>query len=259
MDRRLFLKIAGAGVAGLGFPNMALPAWLPLPATPGKSLWSGSNGRTAGSCKVIGIGGAGCNILRAAWSTATWDSADQRTEFICLDLGEQALRYVAAVSKNHPKHTPVKTLSLAPVGAGGWVNGARAMALQQRQALRALVADADMVILVAGMGGGTGSGVTPILARLAHEAGALVVALVVTPYSYEGVRQRRANTALGYLRRETDRVMEFSNDEWAKRHTDDTPMIDVLNGLDRHIAGFIHGLIVTAKPYSSYEQRDGRT
>jgi cell division protein FtsZ len=242
MDRRKFLLGAGAGIAGLSLPAMASPAWSQRPPIPETSLWSGSNGRTAGSCRVIGIGGAGCNIVRAAWSSAVWENADQRPEFSCVDLGEHALRYVAAASANHPERAPIKTLSLAPVGAGGWVNGARAMALRQREALKALVADADMVVLVAGLGGGTGSGVTPIMVRLAREAGALTIAIVVTPFAYEGVRQRKASTAIRYLKRETNLVMEFSNEGWAKLQSDDTPMIDVLTSLDRHIPGSIRGL-----------------
>ncbi|MBI5791137.1 MAG: hypothetical protein HZA63_06670 [Rhodocyclales bacterium] len=250
MNRRLFLQGVGAGIAGLSFPATASPAWLQLPATPRKSLWSGLNGRTAGSGKVIGIGGAGCNIVRAAWSSAVLESTDQ-TEFICLDLGEQALRYVAAASEKHPELAPVKTIALAPVGTGGWVNGARAVALRQRQVLQALVAGADMVVLVAGLGGGTGSAVTPILARFAHEAGALTFAAVVTPFEYEGVRQQKSHTAIRNLRREADLVMEFSNDGWAKRHSADTPMIDVFNGLDCHITGSIHVLMNRANQLKS--------
>lgn len=246
MDRRLFLKGVGAGVAGLGFPDMALPAWFQQPPTPGKSHWSGSNGRSAGSYRVIGIGGAGCNIVRAAWSSADWENADQRPEFSCVDLGEQALRYVAAANDAAPERAPIKTVSLAPYGAGGWVNGARAMAVRQREALRALVAGSGMVVLVSGLGGGTGSGVTPIMARLAHEAGALTVAAVVTPFGYEGVRQAKTCAAIRYLNCEGNLVMTFSNEDWANRHSADTPMIDVFTSLDRRIAGAISD--VTGQP-----------
>lgn len=243
MDRRLFLKCAGAGIAGLSFHATALPPWLPLPPIPGKSLSSGSNGRSAGSCRVIGIGGAGCNIVRAAWSSAAFESAELRPEFICVDLGQQTLRYVSAANEAAPDRAPIKTVSLAPFSSGGWVNGVRAVALRQRQTVKALAADADMVFLVAGLGGGTGSGVTPIMARLAHEAGALTVAAVVTPFAYEGVRQRKTVTAIRYLRREANLVMEFSNEGWANRHSDDTPMIDVFTSLDRHIADRIGSLM----------------
>lgn len=243
MNRRLFLQGAGAGVAGLTllatFTTCTVLQPLPIP---GKSPWPGSNSRSAGSCRVIGIGGAGCNIVRTAWSSAVLESAAIRPEFICVDLGEQALRYVAAASENHPERAPIKTLALAPVGAGGSVNAARAVALRQREALRALIAGADMVVLVAGLGGGTGSGVTPIMARLAREAGALTVAAVVTPFAYERMRHEKACAAIRYLHREADLVMEFSNENWSNRYSDDTPMIDVFNSLERHIAGRIRVL-----------------
>lgn len=184
---------------------------------------------------VIGIGGAGCNIVLATWSSAIWADADQRPEFSCVDLGEQALRYAAAASEHHPERVPIKTLSLSPVGAGGWVNAARSIALRQRQALQALVADADMVVLVAGLGGGTGSGVTPIMARVARDKGALTMAAVVTPFDYEGVRQRKADTAIRHLRREADLVMAFSNEDWEKQFSDDVPFNGIFASLDRHI------------------------
>jgi cell division protein FtsZ len=243
MDRRLFLRGAGAGIAGLSFPVTASAAWLQQSASAGKSLWSGSNGRTAGSCTVIGIGGAGCNIVRAAWSSAVLGSADLRTDYVCVDLGQQALRYVTAASDAAPERTPIKTASLAPFGAGGWVNGARAMALRQPEALSALVDGSEVVVLVASLGGGTGSGVTPIMARFAQEAGALTIAAVVTPFAYEGVRQRKRRTAIEHLRRNADMVLTFSNEEWANRYADDTPLIDVFTELDRHIANSIQGVV----------------
>ncbi len=239
-DRRRFLQGAGAGIAGLSFPVTASPASLQQSAAAGKSLWSGSNGRSAGSCRVIGIGGAGCNIVRATWSSAVLERA---AEFVYVDLGQQALRYVAAANEGYPELAPIKTVSLAPFGAGGWINGARAMALRQREALSAMLSGSEMVVLVAGLGGGTGSGVTPIMARLAREAGALAVALVVTPFEYEDVRQRKADTAIRHLRREADLMMAFSNEDWSNRYGDDTPMIDVFDSLDRHIAGSILNLI----------------
>jgi cell division protein FtsZ len=174
------------------------------------------------------------------------ESTAQRPDFICVDLGEQALRYVAAASNNHPERAPIKTMSLAPVGAGGWVNGARAVALRQRPAFQALVADADIVVLVAGLGGGTGSGVTPIIARLARETGALTVAAVVTPFTYEGARTQTADAAIRYLKREANLVMEFSNENWTRRYSDDAPMIDALSGLDRHIASHIRYFAATS-------------
>lgn len=164
-------------------------------------------------------------------------------EFICLDLGLQALKYVDAANDAVPEQPPIKAMALAPFGAGGRINAARAAALHQREALSAMLADTDVVILLAGLGGGTGSGLTPIMARLARAAGALTVAAVVTPFEYEGVRNQKADAAIRYLDREADVMMTFSNEAWAARHDEEAPMIDVFNALDRHIAASVRTLL----------------
>lgn len=86
-----------------------------------------------------------------------------------------------------------------------------------------MLADADVVILVAGVGGGRGSGVTPIMASLASEAGALTVAAVVPPFEWEVGRNRKTDTAIKYLEREANLVVQFSNHELGETLGDDTP------------------------------------
>jgi len=106
-----------------------------------------------------------------------------------------------------------------------------------------MLTGSDMVVLLAGLGGGSGSGVTPIMARLARDAGAVTVAAVVTPFEYEGVRNRRADAAIDRLQREADLVMAFSNEEWFNRYRNDTPLFDVFDALDRHIASSLYAVI----------------
>lgn len=123
-------------------------------------------------------------------SGAVLESAEWVPEFICLDLDLdlEVLNYVAADNAAMPGCPPIKTISLATLGAAGRVNRGRAAALRKRDALRDVLADTDVVFLVAGLGGGTGSGVMPIMAGLAREAGALTVAAVVTPFGWQGWR-----------------------------------------------------------------------
>lgn len=72
----------------------------------------------------------------------------------------------------------------------------------------------------------------------------VVTTAVVTPFGYEGVRRlQKADTAIRHLRREADLMMAFSNEDWSNRYGDDTPMIDIFTGLDRHIAGGIRELM----------------
>ena len=224
MDRRKFLFGLGAGIASLSLPAFASPA---------------------PSCKIIcmGIGAAGCNLTIALRASGILDRAGAVLSYFCVDLGPHALEFVDIANDANPSLAPIKTLMLAPVRAGGRVNAARAACLRHRAVLTAMLTGSDMVVLLAGLGGGTGSGITPIMARLARDAGAVTVAAVVTPFAYEGVRNRRADAAINRLQREADLVMAFSNEEWFNRYREDTPMFDVFDALDRHIANSIQGVV----------------
>jgi len=92
-----------------------------------------------------------------------------------------------------------------------------------------------MVVLLAGLGGGTGSGVTPIMTRLARAAGAVTVAAVATPFDFEGNRNRGADAVVNRLRRDADLVMAYSNEEWINRFSGDASLKDLWDALDRQI------------------------
>lgn len=115
---------------------------------------------------------------------------------------------------------------------------------RNRDALAGILAGSDMVVLLAGLGGGTGSGVTPIMARLARAAEAVTVAAVVTPFDFEGdARNRRANAVVDRLQRDADLVMAFSNEEWINRFSGDESFLDIWDELDRHIATSLHSVV----------------
>src|SRR5450830_178300 len=105
MDRRYFLKGLGAGTVGLNL--------LPIASS-------------ARSCKIIGIGGAGCNFVQdASRSGAIPASSKWVPEFICIDLDQKVLNYIDADNAAMPGGAPIKTLSLAALGAAGRVNRGR--------------------------------------------------------------------------------------------------------------------------------------
>ena len=222
MNRREFLIGLSAGVAALSLPAQAAP-------TP--------------SCKIIGIGAAGCNLATALRASNILDRADAVLSYVCTDLGPHALEFVDIANDANPALAPIKTLMLAPVRAGGRVNAARAACLRHRATLTEMLIGSDMVVLVAGLGGGAGSGISPLMASLARAAGAVTVAAVVTPFDYEGVRNRRADAVMNRLQREADLAMAFSNEEWINRYRDDTPLFDVFDALERHIANSIQGVV----------------
>ncbi|ABD70762.1 Twin-arginine translocation pathway signal [Rhodoferax ferrireducens T118] len=192
MDRRYFLKGLGAGTVGLSLPPTA---------------------SSAKSCKVIGIGGTGCNFVQAASQSGAIPASSQWVpEFIGVDLDLAVLNYIDADNAAMPGCAPIKTVSLATLGAAGRANRGRAAALRKRDALKAVLGDTEVVFLVAGLGGGTGSSVTPIMAKWAREAGVLTVAAAVTPFAFEGeARNRTADTAFNQLKREADLLVRFPN------------------------------------------------
>lgn len=110
------------------------------------------------------------------------------TELVCIDLGMQSLPSVDTLNETAAGSLSLKTISLAPYGAGGRVNAACAAALRNIVVINAAVNGAGAVILVAGLGGGTCGGDTPIIARLARNAGAVTFAAVVMPFDFEGPR-----------------------------------------------------------------------
>lgn len=224
MDRRYFLKGLGAGTVGLSLHSTA---------------------SSARSCKIIGIGGAGCNFVQAASRSGAIPASSQWVpEFIGIELDLAVLNYVDADNAAMPGCAPIKTVSLATSGAAGRVNRGRAAALRKRDALRAMLIDTDMVILVVGLGGGTGSGVTPIMARLAREAGALTVAAVVTPFAFEGeARNRTADTAFNHLKREADLLVRFSNQALNDITGDDIDQGEFFALQNQRISLFLRGLM----------------
>ncbi|MBB1076372.1 hypothetical protein HUU62_18350 [Rhodoferax sp. 4810] len=190
------------------------------------------------SLKVFGVGGAGCNLLVALKSNDDLPLIDYRVEWICIDLGMESLMYAKGSSKV-PDDSPIQALSLAPFGSGGRVDLARAAALRHIEALKALIIDAEVVVLLASLGGGTGGGVAPIMSHLARAEGASVLVTVVTPFEFEDVRNGMAASAIQLLTRETDLVVCFSNQELAEGLGDDVLMDVIFAAQDRRIAAVI--------------------
>jgi len=224
MNRWSFTKGSGDSPVSLGLPPAA---------------------RLAASCKIIGIGQAGCNfVLYAAKAGTVLNCAEWTPEFICIRLDWGVPIHGDVLDPPIPGYAPITTLSLATSGTAGRVNRGRAAALRKRGALKRLLAGTDVVFLVAGLGGGTGSGVTPIMARLAREAGALTVAAVLTPFEFEGEqRNRNADTAMEHLNREADLVVRFSNQGLQKDVGDDIFIDDFFAVQNKRIAVCLRSLM----------------
>ena len=153
--------------------------------------------------KVVGVGGAGCNALdRMIQSGVTG------VQLIAMNTDQQSL----ATSQAHVK-IPLGPMSMRGLGAGGNAERGNLAAEESREEILASLQGADMVFITAGMGGGTGTGAAPIVASCAREMGALTVAVVLTPFGWEGPGKAiKAGVGLDNLRDTADPVIVVSNE-----------------------------------------------
>jgi cell division protein FtsZ len=169
------------------------------------------------SFKVFGVGGAGCNAAGFA-SHAGFSGV----EFLAINTDSQALdacpapaKFVLGVSRTRG------------LGAGGDPDLGRAAAEEDLEKLRGFCAGADIIFLLAGLGGGTGTGAAPVIARMARETGALVLALVTLPFEFEGARrQLQAQTGLQRLKAAADAVICLPNQKLFKLLDEKTSVLE---------------------------------
>jgi len=153
--------------------------------------------------KVIGLGGGGCNAI-----TRMVREEIQGVEFIAMNTDAQALAVTEA-----PIRVQLGEKLTRGLGVGGDHNMGQKAAEESRDELHELVSGADMVFVTCGMGGGTGTGAAPVVAELAKQSGALTIAVVTKPFSFEGVhRTQVANEGITRLLGKVDTLIIIPND-----------------------------------------------
>ncbi|CAM2065999.1 cell division protein FtsZ [Sulfidibacter corallicola] len=183
--------------------------------------------------KVIGIGGGGGNAV-----DRMIEAGVSGVDFIVANTDAQALRRSHAPIKIHIGGKITKGL-----GAGAKPEVGREAALEDTNAILEHLEGADMVFVTAGLGGGTGTGAAPIIASLASELGSLVVAVVTSPFSFEGPRRRRnAESGLKELKGSVDTVITISNDKLLKTVPDDTPFTEAFRIADDVLRQAVQGI-----------------
>lgn len=153
---------------------------------------------------VIGVGGAGNNAVNRMI-----DDNISSVEFYVANTDQQALSRSKAT-----KRLVLGAKSTGGLGAGGDPELGRKAAEESIEDIRKIVEGANLVFIAAGMGGGTGTGAAPIIAQCAREAGALTVAIVTRPFTFEG-KKRIANSVEGLnnLKDSVDSIIIVSNDK----------------------------------------------
>jgi cell division protein FtsZ len=153
--------------------------------------------------KVLGLGGGGCNAVNRMIELGI-----SGVDFIAANSDYQALKNSLA-----PVRVQLGPTVTRGLGAGGKPEIGQAAAEESHRDLAAALEGADMVFVTAGMGGGTGTGSIPVAARIARSVGAVTIAVVTTPFSFEmGRRQRNASEGLAALRPHTDTLISIPND-----------------------------------------------
>ncbi len=159
--------------------------------------------------KVVGVGGGGGNAVQHMI-----DSAVNGVEFICANTDAQALTQSGA-------HKVIQ-LGQTGLGAGSKPDKGRNAAEDAIEDIREAIGDAHMLFITAGMGGGTGTGAAPVIARVAKEMGVLTVGVVTRPFEFEGAkRATNAEGGLAELEANVDSLIVVLNDKLLEVYGDD--------------------------------------
>ncbi len=172
---------------------------------------------TIAKIKVIGVGGSGNSAVNRMVQ-----SKIKGVEFVAINTDVQALHHCQASHRLHIGKTTTRGL-----GAGMDPNLGRQSAEENQNEIRELLRGSDMVFITCGLGGGTGTGAAPIVAALAKEIGALTVAVVTKPFSFEGAQRREiAERGLAELEDQVDAIVTIPNDRLLQVIDKKTSLLD---------------------------------
>ena len=183
--------------------------------------------------KVIGVGGGGGNAINRMV-----DEGVAGVEFIAANTDVQALSSTKAetVIQLGPKLT-------RGLGAGGRPEIGQKAAEESEEALTQAITGADMVFITAGMGGGSGTGAAPVIARIAKDLGALTVGVVTRPFGFEGSKRGQyAVEGINQLREHVDTLLIISNNNLLEIVDKKTPLLEALSEADKVLRQGVQGI-----------------
>ncbi|PIT88053.1 MAG: cell division protein FtsZ [Candidatus Magasanikbacteria bacterium CG10_big_fil_rev_8_21_14_0_10_36_32] len=188
---------------------------------------------TFAKIKVIGIGGSGGSAVNRMINAKI-----KGVDFIAMNTDVQSLGHSLASQKIHIGKTVTRGL-----GAGMDPEQGRKAAEEAQNEIREVVKDTDMVFITCGLGGGTGSGASPVVAEAAREAGALTVAVVTKPFSFEGVKRREiAEKAWENLAKNVDAIITVPNERIGQVIDKQTTMLDAFKIADDVLRQGVQGI-----------------
>ena len=203
------------------------------PKTTVKKTRSLSSNSNRAQIKVIGIGGGGGNAI-----SRMKDDFIRGIEFIAINTDAQDLDYCNA----HKKICIGKTATRG-LGTGMNPDLGRKAAEESKTEIAEALQGADLIFITAGLGGGTGSGASPLVAEIAREVGALTVAVVTRPFTFEGgQRTKIANEALAKIKDKVDTNIVVPNDKIFEMISKDTSINKAFEAIDDVLRGSVQGI-----------------
>ena len=183
--------------------------------------------------KVLGVGGGGSNALNRMIEAGV-----KGVDFIAINTDAQALDFAKARTKLQLGAGLTKGL-----GSGGKTDIGRQAAEESAAEIEAILKGADLVFIIAGMGGGTGSGGAAVIAEIAKNAGALTVGVVTRPFSFEGKKRlSQAEKGLASLKEKVDTLIVIPNDKLLQVIDKRTPLVEAFRVADDVLRQGVQGI-----------------
>lgn len=203
--------------------------------------------------KVLGVGGGGGNAINSMIAANLINGV----EFVAINTDVQALLNNKAETKLQIGNNFTKGL-----GSGADPEVGRQAAEESREKIKELLFDTDMVFITAGMGGGTGSGASPIVAEVAKESGALTVAVVTKPFAFEGMRRSSiAEESIDNLKDKVDTLIVIPNQRLLDVVDRKMTLIDAFHLADNVLGQGVQGIsdLITVPGFVNVDFADVRT
>ena len=202
--------------------------------------------------KVMGIGGGGGNAVGHMLS-----SGIEGVDFVCVNTDAQALKSARVKTGLQIGCNITKGL-----GAGANPDIGRQAAMEDRDRIEEVVAGADMLFITAGLGGGTGTGAAPVVAKLAKELGVLTVAVVTKPFTMEGKKRMGvADQGIAELGRYVDSLITIPNEKLLTVLGPETTLLDAFRAANQVLQGAVQGIaeLITRPGLINVDFADVRT
>ena len=183
--------------------------------------------------KVIGVGGGGCNAINRMI-----EAGMQGVTFVAVNTDKQALQRNRAETKIQIGEKLTKGL-----GAGGNPEVGQKSAEENLEDLQKFIAGSDMVFITCGMGGGTGTGAAPIIAKIAKDMGILTVGVVTKPFKFEGKKRgEHAELGIKFLKKYVDSLVVVPNDKLLETVDGHTSLLDAFALADDVLRQGVQGI-----------------